>query len=94
MSYNGSKTQSSGTHCQIQNKLLELVSGLFGIFNYADKNVYVLSCLPSREDPTTPEFSVSTVEEWLEAIKMGQYKENFSSAGYVTLDSVLYITIR
>uniref|UniRef100_A0A4W5MXT1 receptor protein-tyrosine kinase n=1 Tax=Hucho hucho TaxID=62062 RepID=A0A4W5MXT1_9TELE len=45
------------------------------------------------EDPTTPEFSVSTVEEWLEAIKMGQYKENFSSAGYVTLDSVLYITI-
>ncbi|CDQ81543.1 unnamed protein product [Oncorhynchus mykiss] len=45
------------------------------------------------EDPTTPEFSVSTVEEWLEAIKMGQYKENFSSAGYVTLDSVLYISI-
>uniref|UniRef100_A0A8K9Y4P4 receptor protein-tyrosine kinase n=1 Tax=Oncorhynchus mykiss TaxID=8022 RepID=A0A8K9Y4P4_ONCMY len=36
---------------------------------------------------------VSTVEEWLEAIKMGQYKENFSSAGYVTLDSVLYISI-
>uniref|UniRef100_A0A674DAZ1 receptor protein-tyrosine kinase n=1 Tax=Salmo trutta TaxID=8032 RepID=A0A674DAZ1_SALTR len=55
---------ANSTHCQIQNKLLELVSGL-----------------------------VSTVEEWLEAIKMGQYKENFSSAGYVTLDSVLYITI-
>uniref|UniRef100_A0A3B5A6B7 receptor protein-tyrosine kinase n=1 Tax=Stegastes partitus TaxID=144197 RepID=A0A3B5A6B7_9TELE len=36
------------------------------------------------EDPSTPEFSVSTVDEWLEAIKMGQYKENFSSAGYVT----------
>ncbi|XP_041752515.2 ephrin type-A receptor 4b isoform X1 [Coregonus clupeaformis] len=46
-----------------------------------------------REDPTTPEFSVSTVEEWLEAIKMDHYKENFSSAGYVTLDSVLYISI-
>ncbi|XP_041698645.2 ephrin type-A receptor 3-like isoform X1 [Coregonus clupeaformis] len=46
-----------------------------------------------REDPTTPEFSVSTMEEWLDAIKMGQYKENFSSAGYVTLDSVLYISI-
>uniref|UniRef100_A0A8L0DQ27 receptor protein-tyrosine kinase n=1 Tax=Oncorhynchus mykiss TaxID=8022 RepID=A0A8L0DQ27_ONCMY len=55
---------ANSTHCQIQNKLLELVSGL-----------------------------VSTVEEWLEAIKMGQYKENFSSAGYVTLDSVLYISI-
>ncbi|XP_070701784.1 ephrin type-A receptor 4b isoform X1 [Pempheris klunzingeri] len=46
-----------------------------------------------REDPSTPEFSVSTVDEWLEAIKMGQYKENFSSAGYVSLDSVLYISV-
>uniref|UniRef100_A0A4W6ESB0 receptor protein-tyrosine kinase n=1 Tax=Lates calcarifer TaxID=8187 RepID=A0A4W6ESB0_LATCA len=35
------------------------------------------------EDPSTPEFSVSTVDEWLEAIKMGQYKDNFSSAGYM-----------
>ncbi|XP_033993367.1 ephrin type-A receptor 4b isoform X1 [Trematomus bernacchii] len=46
-----------------------------------------------REDPTTPEFSVNTVDEWLEAIKMGQYKENFSSAGYVSLDSILYISV-
>ncbi|XP_031665889.1 ephrin type-A receptor 3 isoform X1 [Oncorhynchus kisutch] len=46
-----------------------------------------------REDPTTPEFSVSTMEEWLDAIKMGQYKGNFTNAGYVTLDSVLYISI-
>ncbi|XP_034038634.1 ephrin type-A receptor 4b isoform X2 [Thalassophryne amazonica] len=45
------------------------------------------------EDPSTPEFSVSTVDEWLEAIKMGQYKDNFSSAGYVSLDSILYISI-
>ncbi|XP_072297372.1 ephrin type-A receptor 4b isoform X3 [Eucyclogobius newberryi] len=46
-----------------------------------------------REDPITPEFSVSTVDEWLDAIKMGQYKENFSSAGYVSLDSILYISV-
>ncbi|XP_026230831.1 LOW QUALITY PROTEIN: ephrin type-A receptor 4b [Anabas testudineus] len=45
------------------------------------------------EDAPTPDFSVSTVDEWLEAIKMGQYKENFSSAGYVSLDSVLYISV-
>ncbi|XP_018532510.1 ephrin type-A receptor 4b isoform X2 [Lates calcarifer] len=45
------------------------------------------------EDPSTPEFSVSTVDEWLEAIKMGQYKDNFSSAGYVSLDSILYISV-
>ncbi|XP_053185348.1 ephrin type-A receptor 4b isoform X1 [Scomber japonicus] len=46
-----------------------------------------------REDPSTPEFSVSTVDEWLEAIKMGQYKENFSSSGYVSLDAILYISV-
>uniref|UniRef100_A0A3Q3WA84 receptor protein-tyrosine kinase n=1 Tax=Mola mola TaxID=94237 RepID=A0A3Q3WA84_MOLML len=48
----------------------------------------------SHVDPSTPEFSVNTVDEWLEAIKMGQYKENFSSAGYVSLESILYISIR
>ncbi|XP_051943534.1 ephrin type-A receptor 4b [Hippocampus zosterae] len=48
---------------------------------------------PAGEEPTTPEFSVSTVDEWLEAIKMGQYKENFSSSGYVSLDSILYISV-
>uniref|UniRef100_A0A3Q3WA86 receptor protein-tyrosine kinase n=1 Tax=Mola mola TaxID=94237 RepID=A0A3Q3WA86_MOLML len=47
-----------------------------------------------HSDPSTPEFSVNTVDEWLEAIKMGQYKENFSSAGYVSLESILYISIR
>ncbi|XP_071778220.1 ephrin type-A receptor 3 [Centroberyx gerrardi] len=46
-----------------------------------------------RQDPSTPEFSVSTVDEWLEALKMGQYKENFSTAGYVTFDSILYISV-
>ncbi|XP_058501477.1 ephrin type-A receptor 4b isoform X1 [Solea solea] len=46
-----------------------------------------------REDLSTPEFSVTSVDEWLEAIKMGQYKENFSSAGYVSLDSILYISV-
>lgn len=37
---------------------------------------------------------MNTVDEWLEAIKMGQYKENFSSSGYVSLESILYISIR
>ncbi|XP_060939827.1 ephrin type-A receptor 4b isoform X2 [Limanda limanda] len=45
------------------------------------------------EDLSPPEFSVNTVDEWLEAIKMGQYKENFSSSGYVSLDSILYISV-
>uniref|UniRef100_A0A3P9ICW8 receptor protein-tyrosine kinase n=1 Tax=Oryzias latipes TaxID=8090 RepID=A0A3P9ICW8_ORYLA len=50
--------------------------------------------LVCSEDPSSPEFSVSTVDEWLDAIKMGQYKENFSSSGYVSLDSILYISVR
>ncbi|XP_038126882.1 ephrin type-A receptor 4b isoform X2 [Cyprinodon tularosa] len=45
------------------------------------------------EDPPTPEFSVSTVDDLLDTIKMGQYKENFSSAGYISLDSILYISV-
>lgn len=49
---------------------------------------------PSREEPSTPEFSVNSVDEWLDAIKMGQYKENFSTSGYVSLDSILYISVR
>ena len=49
---------------------------------------------PSREDPAAADVSVNTVDEWLEAIKMGQYKENFSSSGYVSLESVLYISVR
>uniref|UniRef100_A0A3Q4B7C0 receptor protein-tyrosine kinase n=1 Tax=Mola mola TaxID=94237 RepID=A0A3Q4B7C0_MOLML len=52
-----------------------------------------LANIAPLEDPSTPEFSVNTVDEWLEAIKMGQYKENFSSAGYVSLESILYISI-
>lgn len=47
-----------------------------------------------REDPITPEFSVNSVDEWLDAIKMSQYKDNFTSAGYVTLDSIIYISVR
>ncbi|CAF94972.1 unnamed protein product, partial [Tetraodon nigroviridis] len=45
------------------------------------------------EDPTASDVSVNTVDEWLEAIKMGQYKDNFSSSGYVSLESVLYISV-
>ncbi|XP_076868331.1 ephrin type-A receptor 3 [Brachyhypopomus gauderio] len=45
------------------------------------------------EDTTTPESDVSTVEDWLDSIKMGQYKDHFSNAGYVTLNAVLYVSI-
>ncbi|TRY99694.1 hypothetical protein DNTS_029434 [Danionella cerebrum] len=69
------------------------------IVNTLDKLIRNPNCLKELanssvwEDPVTPEFSVSTVDEWLDAISMGQYKDNFASAGYVSLDSVLYISL-
>uniref|UniRef100_A0A8C4QYL2 receptor protein-tyrosine kinase n=3 Tax=Eptatretus burgeri TaxID=7764 RepID=A0A8C4QYL2_EPTBU len=39
-------------------------------------------------DQSTDNPAVRTVPEWLEAIKMGRYADNFAAAGYTTLDSV------
>uniref|UniRef100_A0A803JIV1 receptor protein-tyrosine kinase n=1 Tax=Xenopus tropicalis TaxID=8364 RepID=A0A803JIV1_XENTR len=40
-------------------------------------------------DRTVPDYtSFSTVDEWLDAIKMGQYKESFASAGFSAFDVV------
>ncbi|MBN3326769.1 EPHA3 protein, partial [Atractosteus spatula] len=71
---------------QIVNTLDKLIRNPSSLKQLANSSVW--------QDPTTPEFSVSTLEDWLDAMKMSQYKENFSKAGYVTLDSVLYISVR
>uniref|UniRef100_A0A3Q4I6W9 receptor protein-tyrosine kinase n=1 Tax=Neolamprologus brichardi TaxID=32507 RepID=A0A3Q4I6W9_NEOBR len=43
---------------------------------------------------STPDFSsFSTVNEWLDAIKMGQYKENFTSEGFTSFDVVSQMTM-
>uniref|UniRef100_A0A3P9I658 receptor protein-tyrosine kinase n=1 Tax=Oryzias latipes TaxID=8090 RepID=A0A3P9I658_ORYLA len=40
-------------------------------------------------DRSTPDFSsFGSVDDWLDAIKMGQYKENFSSEGFTSFDVV------
>ncbi|KTG01962.1 hypothetical protein cypCar_00009732 [Cyprinus carpio] len=70
---------------QIVNTLDKLIRNPNSLKELANSSVW--------EDPTTPEFSVSTVDEWLDAINMGQYKDNFASAGYVSLDSILYISL-
>lgn len=36
--------------------------------------------------------SFSSVGEWLEAIEMGRYKDNFTAAGYCYLESVARMT--
>uniref|UniRef100_UPI00358F62E8 ephrin type-A receptor 7-like n=1 Tax=Myxine glutinosa TaxID=7769 RepID=UPI00358F62E8 len=41
-----------------------------------------------------PEYTMfCSVSEWLEAIKMGRYKENFTNAGYVAWTSVAQMTL-
>ncbi|XP_029689178.1 ephrin type-B receptor 2-like isoform X1 [Takifugu rubripes] len=45
-------------------------------------------------DRSTPDFSsFSTVDEWLDAIKMGQYKENFASEGFTSFEMVSQMTM-
>ncbi|KAK2861707.1 hypothetical protein Q5P01_001240 [Channa striata] len=45
-------------------------------------------------DRSIPDFSsFSTVDEWLDAIKMGQYKDNFASADFATFDVVSQMTM-
>lgn len=45
-------------------------------------------------DRTIPDYtSFNTVDEWLDAIKMGQYKESFANAGFTTFDVVSQMTM-
>lgn len=43
-------------------------------------------------DPSSPEFSaVVSVGDWLQAIKMERYKDNFTAASYTTLEAVVHM---
>lgn len=45
-------------------------------------------------DRSTPDFSsFSTVDEWLDAIKMGQYKESFANENLTTFEDVSQMTM-
>ncbi|XP_026880140.2 ephrin type-B receptor 2b isoform X1 [Electrophorus electricus] len=45
-------------------------------------------------DRSVPDFSsFSTVDEWLDAIKMGQYKDNFTNADFTSFDVVSQMTM-
>ncbi|XP_028650752.2 ephrin type-A receptor 4b isoform X1 [Erpetoichthys calabaricus] len=69
---------------QIVNTLDKLIRNPSSLKQLANSSVW--------QDPTTPDFPVNTVEDWLNAVKMGQYKDIFSAAGYITLDSVMYLS--
>lgn len=44
-------------------------------------------------DRTVPDYTTfTTVGDWLDAIKMGRYKESFVSAGFASFDLVAQMT--
>lgn len=59
-----------------------------------DPACFLLSVHLPLLDRSIPDFSsFSTVDEWLDAIKMGQYKENFANADFSTFDVVSQMTM-
>jgi len=65
-----------------------------GILNASLLSPPTLSVHLPLLDRSIPDFSsFSTVDEWLDAIKMGQYKDNFSGADYSTFDVVSQMTM-
>ena len=55
----------------------------------------LLPCSVSQPllDRTVPDYTTfTTVGDWLDAIKMGRYKENFVNAGFASFDLVAQMT--
>lgn len=48
--------------------------------------------LAERPLPSFPAFN--SVGEWLDAVDMGRYKDNFTAAGYCYLESVARMTVQ
>ncbi|KAL0181041.1 hypothetical protein M9458_023447, partial [Cirrhinus mrigala] len=45
-------------------------------------------------DRSVPDFSsFNTVDDWLDAIKMGQYKDNFANGNFTSFDLVSQMTM-
>lgn len=79
--------------------LFQQVQELQGcLFSWTEKLNYSLPfcvCSPSQPllDRSLPDFNTfSSVEDWLSAIKMSQYRENFLNSGFTSLQLVAQIT--
>lgn len=64
-----------------------------GIWLHLTYSVFILTSLPESpgEEMDYPMFI--SIGDWLDSIKMSQYKSNFMAAGYNTLDSVARMSI-
>lgn len=68
--------------------------------SFSTIKMFNISCLCSLSvhlpllDRSIPDFSTfSSVDEWLDAIKMGQYKDNFANSDFSTFDVVSQMTM-
>lgn len=72
---------------------------VMGMFQFSHETLMASSCSSNRPispllDQSTPDFTTfRSVGEWLEAIKMERYRDNFTAAGYSSLDSVARMSI-
>lgn len=64
-----------------------------GLWLHLTHSVFILTSLPESpgEEMDYPMFI--SIGDWLDSIKMSQYKSNFMAAGYNTLDSVARMSI-
>ncbi|XP_038677857.1 ephrin type-A receptor 2 isoform X3 [Scyliorhinus canicula] len=76
--------------CDIVNILDKLIRNPDSLKNIADFDPRVSIRLPSTSG--TDGMIFRTVNEWLESIKMGQYLDNFMTAGYNTMEHVVQLT--
>uniref|UniRef100_H3B0W6 receptor protein-tyrosine kinase n=1 Tax=Latimeria chalumnae TaxID=7897 RepID=H3B0W6_LATCH len=77
---------------QIVNILDKLIRNPSSLKQLTQSSACPFQMRPVKQDANAQDcLTVATLEEWLDAIKMGQYKENFSAAGYVTLESLIYL---
>ncbi|XP_067826627.1 ephrin type-A receptor 2 [Heptranchias perlo] len=76
--------------CDIVNILDKLIRNPESLKNIAEFDPRVSIRLPSTSG--TDGMIFRTVTEWLESIKMGQYLENFMTAGYSTMEHIVQLT--
>eukprot|EP00061_Rhincodon_typus_P015745 g43597.t1 len=76
--------------CDIVNILDKLIRNPDSLKNIADFDPRVSIRLPSTSG--TDGMIFRTVNEWLDSIKMGQYLENFMTAGYNTMEHIVQLT--
>ncbi|XP_038131902.1 ephrin type-A receptor 7-like isoform X1 [Cyprinodon tularosa] len=82
------------TFSQIHSALSKSVCSPDGISSSTLARRTLSSSIGLAEPPLPTISSFSSVGEWLDAVDMGRYKDNFTAAGYCYLESVARMTVQ